>query len=353
MKRAPRRHPNSYTTMTSRILILGGTRNLGHVTAVHLLQSGHNVTVLNRGVTRDELPDGIERIRATRGDGSVMASIGGREFDSIIDLTTYNRADAMEAVEAFRNRAGRYVFISSGQVYLVLKSAQRPFREQEYAGDVMPAPPDGTDDFDSWKYGVDKRDAEDVFIAAFENENFPVTTLRLPMVASERDHYGRLQGYFARMSDGEPLLIPDGRGLPIRHVYVHDVARFVGALCGVTGGIGKAYNVSYGFSKVLSEYLALLGDVLDKEACTMIVPRAQLVEAQLLPDCSPFSGAWMSELDASLASEELIPGGFEYTSPEKYLPLILEDYRVRWIAQQTAPATYSQRDRELAFLSKL
>ena len=212
------------------------------------------------------------------------------------------------------------------------------------------SPPRGTADFDSWKYGVDKRDAEDVFTAAFENEKFPATTLRLPMVASERDHYGRLQGYFARMFDGEPILIPDETGLPIRHVYVHDVARFIGILCGVSAGFGNAYNVSYGRSKVLSEYLALLGEVVGTNAPTSKFPRAILEEAQLLPDCSPFSGTWMSELDATRASEELIPGGFVYTGPEEYLPLILEDYRARWVAGQAVPATYLQRDREIAFL---
>src|SRR6476619_7154061 len=147
----------------SRILILGGTRNLGHVTAVHLLAAGHDISVLNRGVTRDELPEGIERIRATRGDDSLCQAIGRRQFDLVIDLTTYKRADALEAVDTFRGRTGRYVFISSGQVYLVLENARRPFVEKQYAGTVMPTPPAGTDDFDSWKYGVDKRGAEDVF----------------------------------------------------------------------------------------------------------------------------------------------------------------------------------------------
>lgn len=303
--------------------------------------------MLNRGVTPDELPDGIERIRATRSDGSLSASLGQRDFDVVIDLTTYNRADAVEAVEAFRNRAGRYVFISSGQVYLVLDDVKRPFREEQFAGRVMPAPPADTADFDSWKYGVDKRDAEDVFDAAWRDEGFRVTTLRLPMVASERDHYGRLQGYFARMYDGAPILIPDETGLPIRHVYVHDVARFMGILCSIEGGIGSAYNVSCGSSMVLSEYIELLGEVVGRKASTIRFPRARLEQDFLLPDCSPFSGTWMSDLDASRASTELIPGGFDYTSPEEYLPSILSDYQTRWEAEKKIPSTYRQRDREL------
>lgn len=335
----------------SRILILGGTRNLGHVTAVHLLGAGHDVCVLNRGITRDELPQGVERIRATRGDSSLSSAIGQREFDSVIDLTTYNRTDALEAVETFRGRTERYVFISSGQVYLVLENTRRPFVEEQYAGTVSPAPLAGAGDFDSWKYGVDKRDAEDVFDEAWQNAKFPVTTLRLPMVASERDHYGRLQGYFARMLDGAPILLPDETGLPIRHVYVHDIARFINILCGVDGGIGKAYNISYGHSQVLSEYLAMLGDVVGKPASTLRLPRAELEKDLLLPDCSPFSGTWMSELDSSLASNALIPGGFDYTQPSDYLPSIFADYRTRWQSERKIPTTYCQRHRELEVIS--
>lgn len=335
-----------------RILLLGGTRNLGHVAATHLLESGHDVSVLNRGITPDELPEGIERIRATRGDGTLGAAIGMRDFDVVLDLTTYNRDDALEAIGAFRGRCDRYVFISSGQVYLVRDHAPRPFREEHYSGAVMPAPPQGTMDFESWKYGVDKRDAEDVFNGAWSDEQFPVTTLRLPMVASERDHYGRLQGYFARMLDGGPILIPDEDGLPIRHVYVHDVARLIGTLCHSVDGIGSAYNVSYGHSMNLREYLEMLGEVVGKPPVTLRVPRADLESAALLPDCSPFSGTWMSELDASRAARELIPGGFEYTPPRAYLPVILEDYRKRWVRDGRVPATYVQRDMELSFAER-
>ena len=48
------------------ILIIGGSRNMGHLLAVELSQSGHRVTVLNRGLTADQLPEAITRLRADR-----------------------------------------------------------------------------------------------------------------------------------------------------------------------------------------------------------------------------------------------------------------------------------------------
>ena len=334
------------------VLILGGSRNLGHITALYLLQAGHHVAVLNRGVTRDELPAEVKRIRATRGDPSLAAAVEGRRFDLVLDMTTYNAADAHEAVGVFRGKAERYVFISSGQVYLVLTGARRPFVEQGYDGEVMSAPA-GAKDYDSWKYGVDKRDAEDVFDAAFRNEEFPVTTLRLPMVASPRDHYGRIQGYFARLDDRSPILVPDERGLPIRHVYAFDVARVIGGLINSTAGVGRAYNISQDRSLTLAEYFELLKGVTGIEPSVIRVPRANLEAEGLLPDCSSFSGTWMSELDCSRAKKEILPEGFQFADPSEYLSAILGDYRNRWIPDGILPATYEHRGRELSFLDRV
>jgi nucleoside-diphosphate-sugar epimerase len=173
----------------SNILILGGTRNLGHVTALSLIDAGHVVSVLNRGITSDELPKEVERIRGARGETQELRkAIGHRDFDMVVDMTTYTSNEAREAVDVFGGHTARHVFISSGQVYLVRENVPRPFREKEYEGALMNAPVAGSSDYESWKYGIDKREAESVFDGAFREGGFPFSTLRLPMVASERDH---------------------------------------------------------------------------------------------------------------------------------------------------------------------
>ena len=331
----------------SNILILGGTRNLGYVTAVKFIEAGHSVAVLNRGVTRDDLPDAVERVRGTRGDAATLhATLGRREFDMVVDMTTYTASEAREAVDLFRERTARHVFISSGQVYLVREDIPRPFRERDFDGPLMKAPAAGTSDYESWKYGIDKREAEAVFDTAFREQEFPVTTLRLPMVASERDHYGRIQGYFARIMDGGPILIPDVDGLPLRHVYAGDVARLIVNLATSGAGIGKAINVSHGRSVSLADYLALLGVICGANVRAARLPRAILEKEQLLPDCSPFSGKWMSELD-NRASLEIFNGMAEYTPPEVYLASIFDNYETAWIPSRVPPSGYSQREREL------
>ncbi len=334
----------------ARTLILGGTRNLGHVTALALLGAGHDVAIMNRGVTRDDLPTDVERLRGDRNDTEQLRSaIGSRKFDLVFDTTTYTGAEAEQAVEIFGERAGRYVFVSSGQVYLVRENLPRPFREEHYDGPVMPAPPEDSVDYPSWLYGSDKRDAEDVFMAAREDKGFPVTTLRLPMVASERDHYGRIQAYAARVLDGGPLLVPSGEGLPIRHVYVRDVARLIVGFVGHIDGEHRDYNVSYGESMSLSRFVEVLADAAGRSPEVLHVDRQKLVASGLLPHCSPFSGKWMSELDNSRSVDELAGTQLSYTSPETYLPRLVADYRSRWSSEGMVPDGYSQRGEEIIF----
>jgi nucleoside-diphosphate-sugar epimerase len=305
---------------------------------------------MNRGVTPDELPRDVERLRADRADPNGMRrAIGGRQFGLVLDTTTYKGADAHSAIDLFAGRVDRYVFVSSGQVYLVREGITRPFREEDYEGPVLAAPPRESKDHDSWSYGIGKREAEDEFAAAFDLTDFPVTTLRLPMVASERDHYGRIQAYIARMLDGGPILVPDEAGLPLRHVYVGDVARLVVGLIGTTEGIGRAYNISCGKSMSLEEFLSLLARLLGQGAEVTRVPRRELEARDLLPDCSPFSGRWMSELDNSRSLAALRHASIGYTSPENYLPLIIADYKDRWRPNGSVPSGYEQRRREQEF----
>lgn len=335
----------------ARTLILGGTRNLGHVTALALLDAGHDVSVLNRGQTEDQLPPQVTRLRADRNDDSSMrAALDDETFDLVLDNTTYTEREANQAVALFSGRARKHVFISSGQVYLVRENLSRPFREVDYAGAVMAAPPRGSGDYASWLYGIDKRLAEQVFLDAASASGFPVITLRLPMVASERDHYGRIQGYVARLMDGGPVMIPDGPGLPLRHVYVNDVARLVVRLIEMSLAPGSAYNVSYSESVSLDSFLERLVSITDSRSRIVRVERSALADAGLLPDCSPFSGRWMSELDNSTGVSEL---GAQYTSPLEYLPSIALDYARRWTTSGMVPDSYRQRARELDFARRL
>jgi nucleoside-diphosphate-sugar epimerase len=325
-----------------RSLVIGGTRNLGPAIVQALLQRGDRVTVFNRGQTPDNLPAEVERLRGDRCDPRQLKQIlGSRSFDLVVDTTLYTGPEAEAVVEVFASRIERYIFLSTGQVYLVRIGLERPYKEEDYPGSVMPAPPRDDGQYESWLYGIDKRAAEDVFLRAWRESKFPFTSLRLPMVNSERDHYDRIYGYFLRLKDGGPVLVPDEEGLPLRHVYGDDVARAIAQLSAGKDGKGCAYNLSQDETFSLQEFLQMLAGMMNAPLRIVRVPREMLEQQGLLPDCSPFSGRWMSSLDNRKSKAEL---GIAYTSLHTYLNKLIRHFAA---APQREIVGYKQRAREL------
>lgn len=328
--------------MSRRILIIGGTRNLGHSLALELLAAGEEVTVLNRGITPDELPPEVRRLRADRSRVSELeTALASARFDAVVDTTSYTGDHATVVAELLRDRVERYVFLSTGQVYLVTRDAPRPSREEDYDRPLMAEPPAGTPDHDGWRYGVEKREAEDALDAAFLERGFPVVSLRLPMVNGERDHYDRIRNYLARLDDGGPILVPDAPALPLRHVYAGDVVHAIRLVLDGAGRAGRAYNISQPETLPLEDFVALLARTANRQARVLTLTRAELERRELLPQCSPFSGRWMSALDNARGIREL---GMRYTPLAEYLERIVDHHRANG---SPSPAGYATRDVEL------
>jgi nucleoside-diphosphate-sugar epimerase len=328
-----------------RSLVIGGTRNLGPSIVHALLQRGYDVAVFNRGQTRDDLPEEVERLRGDRtAPGQLKSAMNGREFDLVIDTTLYTGAEAEAAVELFAGRVGRYIFLSTGQVYLVRAGVERPYKEEDYPGPVMAEPPKSeVSEYENWRYGFDKRAAEDVFACAWTERKFPFTSLRLPMVNSERDHYDRIYGYFLRIQDEGPLLIPDEDGAPVRHVYGEDVVQAIMRLAESDLGRGCAYNIGQDETLSLVQFLELLAETMHCPLKIVRVPREELNHEGLLPHCSPFSGKWMSSLENARSKTEL---GMQYTPVSTYVKKLVSYF------QAVRPHTvegYAQRPQEVEF----
>jgi nucleoside-diphosphate-sugar epimerase len=332
-----------------RALVIGGTRNLGPSIVQALLDGGDSVSVFNRGMTPDDLPAEVERLRGDRRDRQQLkATLGSRDFDVVVDTTLYTGAEAQGVVEVLSGRIGRYIFLSTGQVYLVRVGVKRPFKEEDYSGPVMAAPSrENESDFENWLYGHDKRDAEDIFAQAWSKTGFPYTSLRLPMVNSERDHYNRIYGYFRRIEDGGALVLPEGPDLPVRHVYGEDVIQAVMRAIKTDTSKGRAYNIGQDEFFSLEEFLRLLAEIMEKPLQIVRVPRDVLEKAGLLPNCSPFSGQWMSALDNSLSKAEL---GVQYTPLREYLRKLVKFFSQ---APRRQIEGYERRPEELALADRL
>jgi hypothetical protein len=161
------------------------------------------------------------------------------------------------------------------------------------------------------------------------------------MVNSERDHYHRIYGYMLRLRDGGPIVAPEGPALPLRHVYGEDVVQAITRIIQSDRGKGDAYNIGQDESVSLEDFLRILGALINERVTIARLPREKLERARLLPDCSPFSGRWMSALENTRSKVEL---EIEYTAFPVYLEKLVHFFLSHPI--ETVPE-YARRSSEL------
>jgi nucleoside-diphosphate-sugar epimerase len=330
------------------VLVIGGTRFVGYFLTWRLLAGGHRVTLFNRGRLADPFGDRVERLVGDRTTADFGRLLRGRRFDVVVDCACYKQAEAEQAVAVLDGAVGHYVFISTGQVYLVRVNCPRPAREPDYDGPIMAEPTD-SHEWAEWDYGVGKRQCEDVLATAWAARRFPGTRLRLPMVNGERDYYRRLESYLWRVLDGGPVLVPEGGGHQVRHIYGWDVVEAISGLLGNSDTFGQAYNLCQEDTPTLREVVSLIAEAAGAPDRGLAVVEGALQAAGLSAlQVSPFSGRWMSCLDPTKACKEL---GFDPEPMADYVPKIVRAHLA--FPCTNPPDNYRSRPAELSLASHL
>lgn len=331
----------------SRVLLLGGSGLLGTPAARSLRDAGHDVTVVSRGGRG--IAEGVRRVAADRADVHALAdALRGERFDLAVDFLAYGGADVDQVLSLPSTPIGRYVLISSGQVYLVAAERRPPSREADGGLPLMPEPPAGTRDHGQWQYGVGKREAE-----ARLREHAPARgggdiVLRLPVVQGAGDPFRRLWAYLERMLDGGPLLLPGGGHHPVRFVWAEDVARVIAALASGAAPPGHTYNLAQPDEPALRDLLVAAAGVLGVPARFVDCSEADLAAAGLDHRVSTFSGAWCSRPDPTLAARDL---AFDGTPSGRWLPEVVAAHRAE--PEPASHPGYELRARELALAARL
>ena len=216
----------------------------------------HNVTVLNRGLAKAELPPEVSRIRADRSRPDEMKSaLQGRDYDAAFDISGYRPAELLPTVEALHGRVASYVFCSSVAAYA--SSDRAPIREDF----PLNRGPEADD------YSRDKVLCEDLLMERSAKDGFPVTILRPPYVYGPHDHNElRLPGVFARLTNRRRIIVP-GAGLTIvQPVHVDDLASAFASVPGRTEALGQAYNAYATEAMTVDGCLKTIASVMEVEA---------------------------------------------------------------------------------------
>lgn len=330
-----------------RVLVIGGSRFVGLLLVWRLLAGGHKVTIFNRGTLPDPFGDRVDRLVGDRTTPDFAHLLAGRSFDAAVDFAAYNGPEVDEVVRVLSGSVGHYVFISTGQVYLVRKGPRVPFKEVDYDGPLVPRP-ESEIDIPSWEYGIGKRACEDALIRAWDDSRFPGTRIRIPIVNGERDYQRKLEGYLWRLVDGGPVLVPDGGQRPVRHAYGGEVARLLAEILGNESTFGEAFNICQEEAPHLADFLHDLASMLGSKAEMVPIPSADIEAAGLdVQSVSPFSSRWMSMLDPSVARRAL---GFEHEPLKSYLGKIIASFLAH--TPSSPPEAYAQRADEIALAAR-
>ena len=213
-----------------RLLVLGGTSFVGRAIVDDVLSRGDEVTLFSRGRTGTELFPGVERLLGDRDSGD-YASLAGRSFDAVVDVSGYVPRHVREAADAIGDAigdaiddgVGRYLFISTGSVYDRLRAPGGGMDE-----DAARLPPEtGTEEITGETYGPLKVACEDEVTGRFGDR---ATIVRPGIVAGPHDPTDRFTWWVRRAAKGGRVALPGRPEQPVQVVDSGDLARLVGSL---------------------------------------------------------------------------------------------------------------------------
>lgn len=312
------------------ILILGGTQFIGRHIVETLLAAGHQVAILTRGKTADELPAQVERLRGDRDEGAAgLAALAGRSWDVCVDVSGYTAQQVRPSAELLSADVRRYVYISAVSVYG--DPHDRPVRETQPR--MEPADEDVIE-VNGETYGRLKVTCENIVQALYADRS---TILRPQIVVGPYDPSGRYTYWLRRAMQGDEMLAPGDGSDHVQVIDVRDLARFARTV--IESDIGGVFNMS-GPRLTWAEFLRVLG------AQNLVwVPAEILQSAGLtfvdLPLFRPEHGERASLMD--VGNERARAAGLTLTDPE----ITAQDVRAWLQGQDLPPALSPEREAEL------
>ncbi len=272
------------------ILVLGGSQFLGRHIVEVLLSTGHKVSVFTRGISKDELPVEVERLRGDRDNGpSGLAALTGRSWDVCVDVSGYTSRQVRASGELLRSSVGRYVFISAVSVY------GDPDRRPVCETDPLLAPAaEHVVEVNGETYGPLKVACENIVREVYGERS---TVLRPQIVVGPHDQTARYSYWVDRVARAGEMLAP-GDGIDhVQVIDVRDVARFVGTV--IDDELGGDFNLA-GPRLTWVQFLTALG------AKNLVWVNAEIIKSAgltflELPLFRPERGARSSLMDVSCA----------------------------------------------------
>jgi nucleoside-diphosphate-sugar epimerase len=226
-----------------RVVVIGATGHVGGYLVPRLVEAGHQVVAVSRGLSVPYHPDpawhSVERVQLDREQGDADGTFGGRiadlKPDAVIDMVCFTKASAEHLVDALRGRI--QLLLSCGTVWVHGPATAVPLAEDEARQ------PFG-------EYGVNKHEIEQFLLAeARAAGGLPSTVLHPGHITGPGwdmiNPAGNLDpDVWSRLARGDELVLPNFGLETVHHVHADDVAQgFELALANPAGAIGEGFHL--------------------------------------------------------------------------------------------------------------
>lgn len=216
------------------VLFVGGTGKISSACVVRAMESGFDVSVLNRNHTSIRpLPEAVNRLTAdVRDVPAAREALGHRNFDVVADFTVFGPAQVLTDIELFGGRTGQFIFISSASAY------QKPVARLPITESTPLVNP-------YWEYSRQKIACEEALLKAHRENGFPVTIVR-PSHTYDRTGLPFNGGWTVvdRMRAGKPVVVHgDGTSLWVM-THHDDFARAFVRLLANPLAVGDSFHIT-------------------------------------------------------------------------------------------------------------
>ena len=256
-----------------KALLIGGTGVISTSVARRLIDTGWEITLLNRG-TRSAVPEGARVWQGDINDTARVRTLLENEcFDTVADFIVFTPEQARRDMELFSGKTRQYIFISSASAY------QKPVPALPITEDTPLVNP-------YWQYSRDKAAIEEMLMRAYREQGFPVTIVRPSHTYCERSLPVQIHGangpwqVLKRMLEGKTVPVAaDGETLWTA-TWADDFAVYFCGLCGNAGALGEAYHITSDESVTWNEIYRIIAGHLRVEYKPCYVPAHLLAQVK-------------------------------------------------------------------------
>jgi nucleoside-diphosphate-sugar epimerase len=226
-----------------RVVIVGGTGHVGTYLVPRLVEAGHEVVALDRGLRQPYQPHAawkqVERIAVDREAEDRQGTFGQRvrdlRPDVVIDMICFTPESARVLVEALQGEVRH--FLHCGTMWVHGPIVEAPTTEEQ------PRRPFG-------EYGIHKAAIEVFLLDQARRHGFPATLLHAGHIVgpgwiplNPAGHFST--NVFEQLAKGEPVTLPNLGMETVHHVHADDVAQaFMGTIENRSVSVGESFHVT-------------------------------------------------------------------------------------------------------------